>query len=161
MTLTAWMDSNLVTQGYSLTRAESRKLAIGLRFPTAVCLALVATGVALESAPLLAALAVIGAVAGVARRHPFDYVWNHAVRHLLRAPAVPPNPTRRRHAFKIATVLLLGVTGLFAAGLTTAGLVLGAMLLAACSVVTALNFCIPSAAMALWARRHQQEVNAA
>src|SRR4051794_36886770 len=144
MTLTAWMDSNLVTQGYCLTDAESRKLAIGLRFPTAVCLALVATGVALESAPLLAGLAAIGAVAGVARRHPFDYVWNHAVRHLLRAPAVPPSPSRRRHAFKIATLMLLAVAVLFAAGLTTLALVLGTMLLAACTAVTALNFCIPS-----------------
>jgi hypothetical protein len=120
----------------------------------------VATGVVLQSAVLLGALTVIGAVAGVARRHPFDYVWNNAVRHLFRTPAVPANPVRRRHAFKVATVMLLGVTALFATGLTAAGLVLGAMLLAACTVVTAVNFCIPSAAMALWTRHRPREARA-
>jgi len=153
MKLNAWMNTNLGTQGYSLTREESRRLALGLRFPTAVCWVLVATGVALESAPLLAALSVIGAVAGVAPRHPFDYVWNHAARHLFRAPAVPPNPMRRRHAFKVATVMLVALSALIAAGLPTAGLVLGVMLLAACAAVTVFNFCVPSALMALWARR--------
>jgi hypothetical protein len=57
--------------------------------------------------------------------------------------------------------MLLGVTVLFATSLTTAGLVLGAMLLAACMVVTAVNFCVPSAAMALWARRRPREAHAA
>ena len=161
MNLTSWMHSNLGTQGYGLTQDESRRLAVGLRFATGVCLALVATGVALHSAPLLGALSVVGAVASVAQRHPFDYVWNHAVRHLFRAPAVPPSPARRRHAFKVATVMLLGVTAVFAVGLTTAGLVLGGMLLAACTVVTTVNFCIPSALMALWARYRPRETRTA
>jgi len=160
MNLGPWMNSNLGTQGYCLTREESQGLAVGLRFPTGVCLVLVATGIALESVVLLGALGLIGAVAGVARRHPFDYVWNNTVRHVLRAPAVPPSPARRRHAFKLASVMLLGVAALFATGLTTAGLVLGGMLLAACTVVTAVNFCIPSAAMALWARHRPREARA-
>jgi hypothetical protein len=157
MSLTRWMDGNLATQGYCLTPEESRRLALGLRFPTAVCLALVTIGVALESAPLLAGLAVIGVVAGLSPRHPFDYVWNHGIRHLVRAPALPPNPSRRRHAFKVATAWLLVVGGLFALGLTAAALVLGVMLLAACGAVTVFNFCVPSFALSLWERRRDQE----
>jgi hypothetical protein len=65
---------------------------------------------------------------------------------------VPPNPTRRRHAFKLATVWLLAVGGLLAAGATTAGLLLGGLLVAACATVTATNLCLPSEALALWQR---------
>ena len=95
----------------------------------------------------------IGLFAGLTPRHPFDYLWNHGVRHLLGAPALPPNPPRRRHAFKIATVWLLAVGILFAVGASTAGLVLGGLLVAACAIVTAVNLCLPSEAMAWWERR--------
>src|SRR5215211_913047 len=46
------------------------------------------------------------------------------------APALPPNPRPRRHAFKLATVWLLAVVLLFAFGLQTAGLILGCVLVA-------------------------------
>ena len=159
MPLTHWMHENLRTQGYSLTEEQSRRLAIGLRFPTAVCLGLVITGLALESAPMLFVLSGIGAVASVTARHPFDYVWNRAVRHALGAPSLPPNPPRRRHAFKIATVWLVGVATLLAAGATTAGLVLGGMLVGACAAVTAFNLCLPSVTFDLVDRyRRRREV---
>jgi hypothetical protein len=149
MSLTHWMDSNLRTQGYCMATEERRRLALGLRFPTAACLSLVIVALALESAPMLFVLCGIGAIAGFAARHPFDYVWNRAARHLVGAPPLPPNPPRRRHAFKIATAWLLGVAVLFATGATTAGLVLGCMLVAACSAVTLFNLCLPSVAFEL------------
>lgn len=71
-----------------------------------------------------------------AARHPSDHLWNHGVRPLLGGPALPPNPQRRRDAFKIATVWLLIVGALLAAGAATAALVLGGMLVAACALVT-------------------------
>jgi hypothetical protein len=148
----AWMRENLPTQGYCLSNAERRDLWLGLRFPTGLCLALVVTGLAIQSAALIVALVPIGAVAGFTARHPFDYIWNHAARHVVGGPPVPPNPTRRRHAFKLATVWLLAVGGLLAAGATTAGLLLGGLLVAACATVTATNLCLPSEALALWQR---------
>lgn len=144
----SWTHTNLGTQGYCLTSDEARALRVGLRFPTALCLALVVTGLALESALLIALLVPIGAVAGWTPRHPFDYLWNRGVRHLLGAPELPANPTRRRHAFKLATFWLAGVAALFAAGATTAGLALGGVLVAVCSLVTVTNFCIPSTMLA-------------
>jgi Domain of unknown function (DUF4395) len=152
MGLAAWMDSNLAIQGYRLSPEETHRLRLGLRFPTALCLVLVATGLALESAPILFALAGIGLIAGFTPRHPFDLIWNRALRHAFDAPEVPPNPPRRRHAFKLATAWLLATAVLFATGAGTAALALGIALLAACSVVTIANFCIPSELMALWAR---------
>jgi hypothetical protein len=75
------------------------------------------------------------------------------VRRLTGGPALPPNPTRRRHALKIATVWLLVVGTLFAASVDTVALILGGLLVAACATVTTTNFCIPSELTALWERR--------
>jgi len=101
-----WTQSNLATQGYCLSGDQARALRVGLRFPTALCLALVVTGLALESALMIALLVPIGAVSGWTRRHPFDLIWNHGLRHVAGAPELPPNPARRRHSFKLATIWL-------------------------------------------------------
>ena len=155
----SWTHSNLETQGYQLSADEARALRIGLRFPTALCLVLVVTGLALESAVMIALLVPIGAVAGWTARHPFDHIWNRALRHALKAPPLPPNPIRRRHAFKLATIWLAAVALLFTAGATTAALILGGVLVAVCTLVTITNFCIPSTLLAwLDARTRKQAV---
>ena len=151
--LGSWMRGNLTTQGYCLSDAERRRLSLGLRFSTGACLLLVITALALESSAMIFALTGVGLLAGLTSRHPFDLVWNLGVRRLTGDPPLPPNPTRRRHAFKIATVWLLAVGALLAAGVTTIALVLGALLVAACATVTSTNFCIPSELFALWERR--------
>jgi hypothetical protein len=148
----AWMRTNLTTQGYNLTDAERRDLAVGLRFSTGLCLSLVVVALVIESPGMLFVLSGIGLVAGFAARHPFDYLWNHGVRHVLGGPALPPNPPRRRHAFKIATAWLLMVGTLLVIGSGTAGLVVGGLLVAACATVTATNLCLPSEALARWER---------
>ena len=146
----AWMRANLSTQGYCLTDAERRELWLGLRFSTGLCLPLVATALVLESAPMAFALSGLGVIAGFTERHPFDYLWNHAVRPLTGGPGLPPNPARRRHAFKVATVWLLFVGALFALGAATVALALGGLLLGACAIVTATNLCLPSEVLASW-----------
>jgi hypothetical protein len=152
MSTGAWMRSNLTTQGYCLSDAERRELSVALRFSTGLCLTLVVVALALESPVMVFALSGIGVIAGFSARHPFDHLWNRIVRHVVGGPMLPPNPTRRRHAFKLATVWLLAVGGLLSAGATTAGLLLGGLLVAACSAVTAANLCIPSEALAWWER---------
>jgi uncharacterized protein DUF4395 len=147
------MDTNLDVQGYGLNAEESRALRWALRFPTALCLALAVTGLALQSAVLILALVPIGAVAGWTRRHPFDLIWNHGLRHLSGVPELPPNPRPRRHAFKLATVWLLAVGLLFVFGQITAGLVLGSVLVGVCGLVTATNYCVPSTLLGVWWRR--------
>ena len=144
----SWTHANLQTQGYRLGGDEARALRIGLRFPTALCLALVVTGLVLESTLIIALLVPIGAIAGWTPRHPFDLIWNRGLRHLADAPELPPNPDRRRHAFKLATVWLAAVAVLLAIDAATAALVLGGVLVAVCSLVTATNFCIPSTLLA-------------
>jgi hypothetical protein len=154
------MRANLSMQGYRIDDPDRRRLWLGLRFPTALCLALVVTALLLQSAALLALLVPVGAVAGWSSRHPFDHLWNHGVRQLFAAPALPPNPTRRRHAFKLATVWLALCAVLFAVGASTAGLVLGGVLVAVCGLVTATNFCVPSLLLSWWDARRRTEVTA-
>jgi len=148
----SWVNANLAVQGYCLSPEKSRALRVGLRFPTALCLALVVIGLALQSAILILALVPIGAIAGWTRRHPFDLLWNHVLRYLSGAPELPPNPTPRRHAFKLATVWLLAVGVLFAVGQSTAALALGIVLVGVCALVTATGFCIPSTLLGAWSR---------
>lgn len=151
------MRANLSTQGYCLSDAKRRELWLGLRFSTGLCLALVVTALALESPALVFALSGVGVVAGFTARHPFDHLWNHAVRQVVGGPALPPNPARRRHAFKLATAWLLVVGVLLAAGATALGVVLGALLVAACATVTATNLCLPSETLAWWERRKKSD----
>jgi hypothetical protein len=148
-----WMRSNLTTQGYCLSDAARRELSLALRFSTGLCLTLVLVALALQSPVMVFALSGIGLVAGFSARHPFDHLWNRVVRHVVGGPALPPNPARRRHAFKLATVWLATVGVLLSAGATTAGLLLGGLLVAACGAVTVANLCIPSELFAWWERR--------
>jgi Domain of unknown function (DUF4395) len=152
-----WMRANLTTQGYCLSDVERRELAVGLRFSTGVCLTLVVVALALASPAMIFALSGVGVIAGFAARHPFDHIWNLAARYALGGPPLPPNPARRRHAFKVATAWLLVVGTLLAAGATTAGMILGGLLVAACAIVTATNLCLPSETFAWWARRSQRK----
>jgi hypothetical protein len=151
--LSGWMHANLTTQGYCLSDDERRRLAVGLRFSIGTCMLSVIAALALESAATVFALSGIGLIAGITSRHPFDLVWNHGARHIIGAPALPPNPARRRHAFKIATAWLLAVGSLLAAGATAVALVLGGLLLAACATVTTTHFCIPSEILSLHERK--------
>jgi hypothetical protein len=155
--LGAWTRENLTVQGYGLTDAERSELWLGLRFPTGLCLALVVTALALQSVVMLVVLSGVGLVAGFSRRHPFDYLWNQGFRHAFDAPALPPNPPRRRHSFKLATVWLLAVAALFGAGQGAAALALGGVLVAVCGLVTVTNFCVPSTLLAWWAERRPRK----
>src|SRR5437588_9301451 len=152
-----WMRSNLTTQGYCLSDAERRDLWLGLRFSTGLCLTPVLVALALESPVMVFALSGIGVIAGFSAHHPFDHLWNRGVRHLVGGPPLPPNPTRRRHAFKVDTAWLLAVGGLLAAGATLVALALGGLLVPACATVTATNLCLPSEALAWWERRTTRE----
>jgi len=105
LTPPGWTDANLATQGFDLADLEARRgSSVGLRFTTGTCLTLVIVALVLASVPMLLGLAAIAAVAGLTPRHPFDLLWNQLVRHALAADPLPPNPARRRHAFKVAAV---------------------------------------------------------
>ena len=144
-----WTSRNLAMQGYCLSPVESHRLWLGLRLATGLCLPLVATAIVIGSPVALVMLAGIAAAAGWTSRHPFDLVWNRLLRHASGAPALPPTPRRRRHAFKLGTVWLLATAALFATDSAAAARVVGGLLVVACSLTTSLNLCLPSLALEL------------
>ena len=56
----AWMRGNLTTQGYRLSDAERRQLAVGVRFSTGLCLTLVVVVGTLLAAGAATAALVLG-----------------------------------------------------------------------------------------------------
>jgi len=93
---------------------------------------------------LILALVPIGAVAGWARRHPFDLIWNHGLRHLLGTRPLPRYGAPRRFACAVGSLWMTAAGTALAAGFTTLGLALGAAMVVLASVQLLTGFCVPS-----------------
>ena len=124
---------------------ERRKLWLGLRFSPLLCLAGIALGTALESPPILFAMAGTAFVGGfVAPKHPFDYLYDGVVRPLVDGPTIPASPPPRRFACQLATPWIVAVAVAFIAESTPVAWALAAPLLAVAATVTMTNWCLPS-----------------
>jgi hypothetical protein len=133
-------------QGYGgLPENDRRALWLGLRFAPALCLAGIATGTVLGSPAVLFAMAATALLGGfVFPNHPFDHVYDVAVRPLLGGPRVPPSPAPRRFACRLATVWVTAIAVCFLLGAATIAWALAVPLLAAGATVSATNWCMPS-----------------
>lgn len=144
--LAAWSRNCLTMQGYgSLGDEERRSLWLGLRFAPALCFAGIALGVVLASPVLLLAMAATAAVGGfLTPKHPFDYVYDIAVRPSLGGSGVPPSPPPRRFACQMATPWVTAIAIAFLVDLTALAWILAVPLLIAAATVTLTNWCLPS-----------------
>lgn len=152
----AWSRSCLTMQGYDgVPDDDRRRLWLGLRLAPGLCLAGIATGVALPSPILLFAMACSAFLGGfVMPKHPFDYLYDLALRPLLGGPAVPDSPPPRRFACQLATPWIVAIGTAFLANADTIAWVLAVPLLAAGAMVTTTNWCLPSFVYRLLHRRH-------
>ena len=144
--LAGWSRSCLTMQGYgSLSDGERRSLWLGLRFSPALCLAGIALGTALASPALLLAMAVAAGIGGfVTAKHPFDYVYDAALRPLLGGPSVPPSPPPRRFACQLATPWIAAIAAAFLADAAAIAWILAVPLLLVAATNTTTNWCLPS-----------------
>lgn len=144
--LGTWSRGCLTMQGYGdLSDSERRGLWLGLRFSPALCFAGIAFGTVLASPAVLFAMALTALVGGfVTAKHPFDYLYDAALRPLLGGPGVPPSPPPRRFACQMATPWVAAIAVAFAADAPTLAWVLAAPLLLAAATVTTTNWCLPS-----------------
>src|SRR5215212_2118192 len=144
--LAVWTRSCLTMQGYDALSDEDRKgLWLGLRFAPMLCFAGIALGVVLASPVLLFAMAATAFVGGfLTPKHPFDYLYDVALRPLLGGPSVPPSPAPRRFACQLATPWIAVIAIAFLAGLATVALVLAVPLLVVAATVASTNWCLPS-----------------
>jgi len=155
--LAAWSRGCLTMQGYGALGDEERKaLWLGIRFAPALCFAGIALGVVLASPVLLAAMAATAFVGGfVTPKHPFDYLYDLALRPLLGGPSVPPSPAPRRFACQLATPWIAAIAVAFVVGLTAVAWALAVPLLLVAAVVTTTNWCLPSLMYGLLHGRRQ------
>jgi hypothetical protein len=84
------------------------------------------------------------ALGALTRGHPFDAIYNHGLRHIVRTRRLPPYRAPRRFACAVATAWLGAAGWAFFAGFRKAGYTLGGSLVLAALVPTLTNFCIPS-----------------
>lgn len=157
----SFQQRSLFQQGYqTYSAAELRQLNWGLRFTPTVCSLLTLAGLWLQLPALLLAVAALGIWAFFApAAHPMDLLYNHAVRHLFGAVALPANPLQRRLACLAAGVMNAAAGLLLMGGMPTAAWVVGGMLLVLQVIVITTHFCTLSylyeGLMRLLGRWHQ------
>lgn len=123
---------------------ELARLRLGIRFAYALCTLLVVIGAVFQSPVVLGLALLIAAGGTVLPKHPFDYLYNRTVRHLLNRPPVPARPPQARFACGVATVWLGTVIYALVAGFLTTFYVLAAALVVVGTLVSAFDKCIPS-----------------
>lgn len=90
----------------------------------------------------MASTALIGGF--VAQMHPFDHVYNLALRPLLGGLSVSPSPAPRRFACQMATVWVTAIAIAFLMGAPTVAWILAVPLLLTGAIVGTTNWCLPS-----------------
>jgi hypothetical protein len=135
----------LHVQGYkTFTDKELNDYKFGIRFAYACCITLVAFGLIFQSLTILAIAAVIAFAGAFPPYHPFDHLYNYAVRHLLGKPKIPPRTNQGRFACGIASVWLAITIYLLHNNYIVSGNVLATALLAVGTLVVTTDICIPS-----------------
>lgn len=139
-----WALRNVDMQGYHLSDAEKRRLAVPLRFAPGLCALLGATFLGTQWAPGLFVLAGTALAGALLPRHPFDYAYGVLLARPLRTGVAPSNTPQRRFACAIGAVLLTVTGASFAAGVDPLAWVVGLFFVSVATVVTITNWCLPS-----------------
>jgi len=136
---------NIRIQGYlTQTEEEISALAVGNRFAYQLCTLFVIFGTVTANTIVLNSMAAIALLGTLLPNHPFDYLFNGGIRHIIDKPAVPRRSPQLRFACGIATVWLLATVWAFSNGDPTLGYWLGGSLAAVAALVATTDVCIPS-----------------
>ena len=138
-----FQQKSLFQQGYQhLSPKELKQLEWGLRFTPAICSAITAYALYIQSPIMLFVVAFLGILAFMfPAGHPMDLIYNHGVRHLFGAVKLPENPFQRRLACLSAGIMNVIAAVLFIFNMPTAAIVVGVMLLALQAIVIFTHFC--------------------
>jgi len=119
----------LKIQGYcNLTDYELKELNFGNRFAYILCSIIVFIGVFTINIQLLIAMMIVALLGVSLPYHPFDYIYNHLLRYIMKKPKLPPRSKQIKFACSIATIWLATTIGLFSKGFTIAGYIVGGFL---------------------------------
>lgn len=138
--------TNLDRQGFGGLDDDAKSCYAGpLRFTPAVGTALIVLGLVLQSPVFLAVGAIVPLTGALFPRGMIlDLVYNLGVRHIFRAPALPPTPGPRRFSYLLSTVLLVGAALSFYYGLSALGIVLGGMVALGGTILSTTHWCLGS-----------------
>lgn len=135
----------LEAQGFcELDDAAMDELAPWMRWSPALCTVFMAAGTALASPLILWSLAATAFLGALLPFHPFDLLYNHAIRFLTGTRPLPRHAAQRRFACGVAAIWLVATGWAFHAGATQLGYALGIPLVAVAGLVSVTHFCIPS-----------------
>lgn len=144
-TLTSWTTRLLDIQGFDTVDAkELARAAPWLRLAFRLCTLLGGLGTALASPAILLALAAVATLAAASPTHPFDFIYNHGIRHLTGTGALPRRGLPSRVGCGMGAVFLLVTAWAFAAGHVVAGYLLGGLLTCVVLLVSTTDICLPS-----------------
>ena len=115
-----------------------------LRLSPAICTTWAAVATGAGSAPALFALVPFAVGGALLRNHPFDVIYNHGLRHLLKTRPLPRYGAPRRFACAFGSVWVAMTATAFAMGWTNVGLALGAVMVVMASIQVLTGFCVPS-----------------
>ena len=145
-TVSAFTDNNLNGQGFGCLDQEAKsRYALPLRFTPAVCTILLVIGLVLQSPIWLGSMALV-ALSGALFPSGMvtDVVYNLGVRHLFRAPPLPPTPKPRQFSYFLSASSLTGAALSFQYGLPVLGFILGGIVVIGATILTTTLWCLGS-----------------
>jgi hypothetical protein len=151
--------NRLRAQGFtSETKKELTGMAFGIRFAYRSCITLLSIALLTQSLALFSVMFVIAFLGIILPKHPFDYLYNHALSGRMNKPKVPARSAQLKFACTIATTWIAAVIYLMATGSTTAGTLLTINLILVALLPATIDYCVPSAIYnALFMRKKQKQ----
>ena len=136
---------HIEAQGYlHLSDQELQEVGPWLKLAPAMCMIWVGISTFFQSWIAIAILVPVAALGAAMKGHPFEIIYNHGIRHILKTSHLPPAHAPRRFACAVATVWLAAASWAFYSGAVLTGQILGYALVAAAAFPTFTDFCIPS-----------------
>ena len=115
-----------------------------LRFTPAMNFVFTLMGTILGSPALLLFTAALMAIGVLLPFHPWDLLYDRALRPLIGAPGLPVAGWRRRVTFSIGVPWLLATAWCFRTGRATVGYALGGLMAAFILVLATVQYCVIS-----------------
>ena len=135
----------LVIQGCNCySEKELNDYKYGISFAYYLCDSLMILGLLLTNLWILAIIMTIAFFGALLPHHPFDYLYNYAIRYIINKTQIPTRTKQVKFACGIATFWLSGTILLFHYGLNTWGYIAGAIIVSVATLVAKTDICIPS-----------------
>jgi hypothetical protein len=129
---------------YGIQDSDLGKVDFGLRVSPVICATTVAIAAMTANAGIFWGLLPFALMGGLLSSHPFDVVYNHGLRHLIKGPRIPRYPAPRRFACLLASAFIIASALFIETGAVITGQILGGILVATALIPIVSGFCVPS-----------------